>query len=253
MTDNDTSIGAGASAFPDTPWSRILRAGKAGGGLDAHVRPDWDRLAQGYWRPVYLCIRRKWRLTSEDAKDLTQAFFVHLMETGFLGKADPARGRFRALLRSSLENFLRDDYKAARRVVRGGEHTIVSIDAADAAETERLLADLAQAPEAEVFDREWRRGILAEAVARVRRQYETEGRPAYFAVLERKDLADLPAGGSPASYEDIARDLGLAVDAVRNYLHHARVRLRGAVTDCIREYVTSEAELQEEIGELFAS
>jgi DNA-directed RNA polymerase specialized sigma24 family protein len=41
-----------------------------------------------------------------DAQDLTQDFFVHLLEKGILGQVDPRRGRFRNFLLGSLEHFL---------------------------------------------------------------------------------------------------------------------------------------------------
>ena len=63
----DTSIGRGAGAFPSTRWSRIV-GGEA-------AEPDWNALAQRYWRPVYGYLRRRWRQSNEDAKDWWHVHF----------------------------------------------------------------------------------------------------------------------------------------------------------------------------------
>ncbi|MBI5367561.1 MAG: sigma-70 family RNA polymerase sigma factor [Planctomycetes bacterium] len=247
MSGRDTEIGGPGSGFPETPWSRILRAGYQGLAGET-ARADWERLARAYWRPAYLVLRRAWGLASEDAKDLTQAFFLHVLTSGFLGAADPARGRFRTFLRVALENFARDRHKAERREIRGGGRAPVSLDGGDLARVEALLPALEQEAPDRVFDAEWRRGLLEAAVGEVRACYAAEGRPVWFEVLERKDLG----GADPSpSYAEIGQAVGLAEDAVRNHLHHARRRLREAILERVREYATSDAEVEEEVRELF--
>ena len=56
-----------------------------------------------------------------DAQDLTQDFFVHLLEKGTLSRADPERGRFRSFL---LELEGRGDlFKSPQRISTGnGRH-----------------------------------------------------------------------------------------------------------------------------------
>ncbi len=244
--DPDTQIGRGGGpTFPDTPWSRILRAGKSREPTP-DIRLDWERLACAYWRPVYLHLRRKGGLASEDAKDLTQAFFLHLMTTGFLGKADPERGRFRSFLRTSAENYLRDHWKAGQRLCRGGGRAVLSLDTLQVREVEDLAARNAEAEDP--FDCEWRRGILAEALARLQAAYEAEGKAGYFEVLKRQDLVD---EADAPSYADLAGELGISVTDVRNHLHHARVRLRRLVTERVLEYADDEADVETELRELF--
>jgi DNA-directed RNA polymerase specialized sigma24 family protein len=50
-----------------------------------------------YSYPVYAFVRRR-GYGRQDAQDLTQDFFVHLLEKGTLGRADSQRGRFRNFL-----------------------------------------------------------------------------------------------------------------------------------------------------------
>ena len=65
-----------------------------GHGEEAQCAEALAKLCQAYWDPVYVYARRR-GFGPEDAEDLTQSFFAHILATSFVGKADPARGRFR--------------------------------------------------------------------------------------------------------------------------------------------------------------
>ncbi|HMB28261.1 MAG TPA: sigma-70 family RNA polymerase sigma factor, partial [Blastocatellia bacterium] len=49
-------------------------------------------LCAAYWPPLYAYIRRRGYEISE-AQDLTQAFFVRLLEKNYLGDADREKGK----------------------------------------------------------------------------------------------------------------------------------------------------------------
>ena len=51
-----------------------------------------------YWYPLYAYVRRRGH-TPEEAQDLTQGFFLHLLEHKTLGRADPLKGKFRSFAR----------------------------------------------------------------------------------------------------------------------------------------------------------
>ena len=48
-----------------------------------------------YWYPLYAYVRRRGH-ASEEARDLTQGFFLHLLEHKTLARADQLRGKFRS-------------------------------------------------------------------------------------------------------------------------------------------------------------
>jgi hypothetical protein len=50
--------------------------------------------------PLYAYIRRRGHIP-EEAQDLTQGFFLHLLEHKTLGRADPLKGKFRSFCRPS--------------------------------------------------------------------------------------------------------------------------------------------------------
>jgi RNA polymerase sigma factor (sigma-70 family) len=237
----DTEMAPGPERFPATPWSAIIRAGK----YEAPVRREaLQRLLAGYWRPIYVYIRRKWNKTNEDAKDLAQAFVTNIIEKDFMAGADPERGRFHALLRTALENFLRNQYAEQQAQRRGGGQKVLSLDIAADEEGEIPVKDNATAEE--VYRAEWIRTIFSRAIDDLRRAYAAEGKQVYMKAFERYQLAS----EAEVSYESVAKELGLKIWDVTNYLADARRRLRDIVSDRVREYTLSEDEYNEEMKEL---
>src|SRR5438445_2210584 len=101
--------------FTTTHWSVVLSAGH-GSSPDAHQALEW--LCRTYWYPLYAYVRRR-GVGKDDAEDLTQQFFLRLLQGNRLALADPARGRFRTFLLSSLQNFLANEWTKAAREKRG--------------------------------------------------------------------------------------------------------------------------------------
>jgi RNA polymerase sigma factor (sigma-70 family) len=246
MTDQrgrDTEMGVGPERFPATPWSAILRTGAA----DPEARRvALHTLVQMYWRSIYVYVRRKWGKSNEDANDLTQTFIASILEKEFFQEADRDRGRFRALLRTALENFLRNQYAESKTRRRGGAHRTLSLDAAMEAEGAEIPVNDAEPPEA-LYRREWTRTLFTRAVTELRRTYAAEDKDRYMAVFDRYQFSE----GDDVSYESVARELGLKIWDVTNYLADARRRLRGLIEKFVREYSVSEEDFKEEIRELF--
>src|SRR5215510_5198762 len=113
-------------AFPATRHSVVQAVADA----DPEVRRRaWESLAALYWEPSRAYLRLKWRVSAEDARDLTQAFFARALEKGFFDGYDPQRARFRTYLRTCLDGFVANERAAAGRLKRGGGQSHVSLDA----------------------------------------------------------------------------------------------------------------------------
>src|SRR4030095_14111255 len=112
--------------FTTTRWSLVVAAGGSGEQAAAALA----ELCQAYWRPVYAFIRRRGHPPDESA-DLTQAFFLHLLEHRVLERADQARGRFRSYLLTSTHNFLASARLHDLTLRRGGGTPHQSIDAVE--------------------------------------------------------------------------------------------------------------------------
>ena len=90
----------GPRQFATTRWSLILSAADSQS-EEQKARDALEELCRIYWRPVFVFVCRR-GYSMEDAKDLTQDFFVKIVEPNWLGHADANRGRFRTLLLTSL-------------------------------------------------------------------------------------------------------------------------------------------------------
>src|SRR5437764_10651323 len=89
--------------FATTRWSLILSANSADD--EPKAAQALAELCRTYWRPIFLFVCRRGYSTQE-AQDLTQDFFVMVLESNWLKHADEHRGRFRSFLLKSLQNFL---------------------------------------------------------------------------------------------------------------------------------------------------
>ena len=135
-----TSLGRKAESrdelFVSTRWTLVLKAGDSAT-TSAHALSALSELCQIYWRPLYVFLRKK-GYGREDAQDLTQGFFAHLIETRGYARADPSKGRFRAFLLAALKNFIADARDRQHALKRGGGMILESLDD----ETETQIAQL---------------------------------------------------------------------------------------------------------------
>jgi RNA polymerase sigma-70 factor (ECF subfamily) len=232
MAENDTAIRAGESRFPPTAWSILSRLRDP---HDPRVQEYLNRMIEMYWRPIYKYVRIAWKRSNEDAKDLTQAFFIHLLEGDLLARADPERGNFRKLLLASLRNFLANEARAGHAQKRGGGRVIRSLDAG----TEDGGAADPEDPQ-EAFESQWARELLERSIEKLSKTV----RPQVFTAFRRFHLED-------AAVRQIAGELKATEAQVGHFIQDARTVLRRLVMDEIREYVHDEAEIARELDELF--
>jgi DNA-directed RNA polymerase specialized sigma24 family protein len=230
--------------FPATRHSVIERIREA----DSDARREaFGDLAGGYWKPVYKHLRLTWRLSPDDAQDLTQGFFAEAYQKAWLERFDPAKGRFRTFVRVCADRFVLNARQADARLKRGGGQRFVSLDVETA---ERELAagpDRAAADPEAAFHQEFVRALFDRAVGAVRREYAARGRAAQFALFERYDLTREEG----LSYVRLAEDSGLTVTQVTNHLAQARRRFRECALADLRALCGSDAEFRREARELF--
>jgi DNA-directed RNA polymerase specialized sigma24 family protein len=124
----------GAAGFHTTRWTIVMRAAhsQAQGGQSALAE-----LCQLYWYPLYIFARRRGR-SPDDAQDLTQGFFLHVVVHRAFTGVNRLKGKFRSFLLASFQNRLSDAGDRARRLKRGGDKEFVQLDAEDAEERYRL-------------------------------------------------------------------------------------------------------------------
>jgi RNA polymerase sigma factor (sigma-70 family) len=224
--------------FGTTRWSLILAA-SAG---DSQAQDALSELCQAYWRPVYIYVRR-YGHAADAASDLTQAFFLHLLEHRGFQRADPSRGRFRAYLVTAARNFLSNARARDLAARRGGDAHHESIDAIEAERYLELNApDPESSPEA-VFERQWALRLTERAIERLRAEYAARGQERTFDDVRPFLTSDPPANGT-------ADPSSAASDALRAALHRARRRFGEALRAEIRETVDRSEDVDDELRHL---
>ena len=107
---------AGPSQFPTTRWTLVLAAGD-------HRRKEASSalvsLCENYWYPLYAYLRRRGH-SADQAQDLTQEFFMRVLEGRYLDRANPEKGRFRSFILTSLKFFVSDERDRDLAQKRGG-------------------------------------------------------------------------------------------------------------------------------------
>ena len=221
--------------FRTTRWSLVIAA--AGG--DAVANDALSELCQVYWRPVYAYIRRHGH-APDAAADLTQAFFLYLLEHRGFERADPSRGRFRAYLVTSARNFLLNARQRALSLRRGARTQQESLDAIDAERYLELNAtDLESSPDA-VFERQWALRVTERALERLKRDYVERDQAHVFQQLRPFLTSEIPP-------DDGSTTTSVSSDAFRAALSRARRRFGEALRAEIRETVDESEHVEDEL------
>lgn len=198
-----------------------------------------------YWFPLYAFLRRR-GYREQESQDLIQGFFLQLLERGVLQKADRERGRFRNFLLAALKNFVANESAKERTLRRGGGQTLLSLDFENA--EGRLVNECVEEISAEAqFHRQWAVEVLDRAMSLLEQEMEREGKSHLFHRLRPY----LSAGGESLAYADVAERLGMKTEAVRVATHRLRKRYRRCLEAEIRQTLTTSADLEDEIQELF--
>jgi RNA polymerase sigma factor (sigma-70 family) len=204
----------------------------------------FEALIAAYWVPVYKYIRIKWNKPGEDARDLTQGFFAEAIEKNFFSRFDPSKARFRTFLRTCLDGFVANENKAASRLKRGGDATILSLDFDGAEEQLRIAPPAASATE-DYFDKEWARSVFSLALESFRAQMSEAGKETHLKLFERYVL-DADEESSKLSYKALATEFDLSTTDVTNYLALARREFRRIVLEKLRALTATDEEFRRE-------
>ena len=194
-----------------------------------------------YWFPLYAFLRRRGN-SPQQAEDLTQGFFVHLLENEGLTTVDQSKGKFRSFLLVALKNFAADQRDKAHAAKRGGKRQVLSLDAVAAeAHYAKELVDT-MTPE-RLFERSWAIAVLNQVVLRLEQEYNQRGKSVAFEAL--RHCLDGQAAGQ--SHAETAGQLGMSEGAVRVMAHRLRRRYRELLRDEIMQTVADAELVDEEI------
>jgi RNA polymerase sigma-70 factor (ECF subfamily) len=240
---------SGDGRFPATRWSVIAAVRSED---DADRKRSLDTLCETYWKPVYKYVRLRWNRSAPDAQDLTQGFFIEMLERELLNRFDGSKSRLRTYLRLCVDSFVMNEDKAARRQKRGGEVQHLALDFAGAEEEisgGTIDAAAIASPESleEFFETEWLRSLFALAIEDLRTLCSERARDRDFQLFERYNLD----GDNEISYAQLAQQYGIAVSEVTNGLAWTRREFRRLALERLREICGDDDEFQREARTAF--
>ncbi|MBI4564259.1 MAG: sigma-70 family RNA polymerase sigma factor [Planctomycetes bacterium] len=235
----ETIFSTTGGGFPTTRWTRLLQIRESG---TARSREQVQVLFSIYWPVVRGVIFRQWTRDPEEADDLTQEFFLSLLERDFSKDLAPDKGRFRHFIKAALKHFLLNRRRDERRLKRGGGARVVSID-------DPAVAEVAAEQGVEGFDRDWARCLLKAAVDRLREFCAASDRRKHFEAFQLHYPPDRPEEALP--YPQIAERLAIPYHDVGNYLKWARAKMREIVLELIAEYAGGAEAARRELEDLF--
>jgi len=234
---------ADGGRFAPTRWSVVVAAVD---GDAPNVREALEQLCSTYWYPLYAFVRRQGN-SAHDAQDLTQGFFAQLLGKERLTAVSREKGKFRSFLLASMKNFLTNEWDRAQAQKRGGGIALISIDDADA--ERRYHEEPAEQITAEqLFDRRWALTLLEKVMARLGEEMKDAGKAEQFDALKF-----CLTGQTGAAYSEIARRLGKTEGALKVTIHRLRDRYRTLLRAEIADAVGSDAEVDEELRQLFSA
>jgi RNA polymerase sigma-70 factor (ECF subfamily) len=242
--DRQNSERPSRGQFATTQWSLILSAAD-------QSSPRWQQslsqLCQLYWYPLYAFVRRQ-GCTASEAEDLTQEFFLRVLEKGYLDAAGPEKGKFRTFLLVCLRRFLANEHDRQTAQKRGGGNRVLSIDFA-VAESHYQLEPADPATPQRVFERRWALALLDLVMRRLQSEYAESGKAALFDRLKVFLVCD----EAPARYSDLERELNVSASALKVAVHRMRRRYGQLLSAEIARTLDAKTSVQEEINALITA
>jgi RNA polymerase sigma-70 factor (ECF subfamily) len=225
---------ASRGMFPNTRWTELAQATLSG---EDAGRAALDAMCRSYWEPVRrFALQRGWR--HDEVQDLTQSFFLYLMEKGVLRQAEREKGRFRCFLQGVLNNFLLNERQRRRTQKRGGGMEQVELTDDSAATEDAAGLE---------FDRHWARTLVAAALQRVSAECTAKHGEEFYSVI----AVFIGGSGELISQEQAAEKLGMSAGRFRTEVFTWRQKFRESLRAEVRRTVSAPHEVDDEVRYLW--
>jgi RNA polymerase sigma factor (sigma-70 family) len=241
-TPTGASLQQGGAAFTTTHWSVVLEAQVE----SPAAQEALEKLCRTYWRPIFAFLRRQ-GIPPEEAEDITQGFFAQLLERKSFDAVRKEKGRLRSYLLGALKYFLVDEQRRAMAIKRGKGQRLLPLEELRAGE--RIEMEPADPVTAEmIYERRWALTVLEQVLNRLKGEYATAGNAALFDSLKQL-LPDEP--GSPSQAE-IAAQLAMTENALRQAFYRFRQRYQALLREEIAHTVATPGDIEDELRHLIS-
>ena len=232
----------GSIAFTTTHWSVVLKAQ----GQSPAAQEALEKLCRTYWRAVYSFIRRQ-GVRTQEAEDLTQGFFLLLLERRDFDAVRKEKGRLRSYLLTSLKHFIASEHRRAMTLKRGRGQRPIPLEELRA--NPEAAMEPAEALSADrLYERRWALTLMEQVLHRLKGEYCEAGQAALFDSLKQL-LPDEPGTQSRA---DIAMQLGMTDNALRQAFHRFRHRYQFLLREEISNTVAVASDIEDELRYLIS-
>jgi len=245
MNSLRAETGTQNESFNSTRWTLVLAAG------DSDATPSesleaLSELCRIYWRPIFLFLRRQGS-NPDDAQDLTQGFFAHLIESRAYARADPEKGRFRSFLLGALKHFVAHARAQDRTQKRGGGMILGQLDTAAIAEADARAVSLQTWSAERVYEREWAETLLRQVLDRLAEECALAGKDELFKQLNSHLSVSSEAA---VPYEEMSLRLGRPITTLRSDVARLRSRYRAILREEVSGTVAEASEIDAELRHL---
>ena len=228
--------------FTATHWSIVLEAQSE----SPAAQKALEILCRTYWRPLYGFVRRQ-GLGREEAKDLIQEFFARLLEHKNLNTVRREKGRLRSYLLVSIKRFLASERHRASGVKRYETGPYIPLD--ELPDSDLADFELAETWSADrLYERRWALAVLEQALTRLDAEYRAAGTGPLFDKLKELLVGE---EGRPLQAE-IATELGMTENAVKQAFHRFRQRYRMLLREEVAHTVLAPGDVEDELRHLIS-
>ena len=227
-------------AFVTTHWSVVQQAQ----GDSPEATKALEQLCRDYWRPLYAFARQQ-GFGPEDAQDMIQEFFAGLFARRSLNNVRKEKGRLRSYLLVSLKHFLAAERQRAMGVKRYESGLHIPLN--ELVESEKAESELGKNLSAEqLYERRWALELLDQVLTRLEHEYQVGDNGILFERLKECLVGDEHA---PLQAQ-IATELGMTENAVKQAFHRFRRRYRTLLREEIGRTVLQPADIEGELRHL---
>ena len=241
---DQTDMGGTAEDFLTTHWSLIEGVQKQQDPGRAMI----GLLLQRYWKPVY-CYLRRTGCDNEQAKDLTQGFFHEVvLSRHLIERADPSKGRFRALLLHALKQYVIAMKRRQSSQANIPPEKLVSLEIVHLPVLPQTVSR--RSPD-ECFTYAWKSAILDQTLAAVKEDCLHAGQETHWQVFRDQLLRPTLEGREPPPLRELCQRYSLPSEkTASNMVITVKRRFQRVLKKHLRSTVSSEAEADEELRDI---
>lgn len=231
-----TDIGGANLQFPSTEWTRVI-----GYSLGESIQNEF---IGRYWKPIYAFLRHK-GFNNEEAKDLTQGFFMEIiLDSNLFKSIDRSKGKFRTLLITALNHYTIDVMRHKKRIKRH-PGILTALDESF------QLPDFSLASPEEAFDYGWATEILSRVLTELKTHCLTSGLTKHWEVFNARILQPIFSDTEAPSLVEVCTTLSIPSRVqASNMIVTVKRHFKRLLKEMMLKFSESDTDVEQEITHL---